>query len=46
MRRFLIYIALPIGLLLWGRSAFYTVDYAEYAYARNRNLSVSPGQIN
>ncbi len=32
MRRFLIVVALPIVLILWGRTAFYTVDYAEFAY--------------
>ena len=32
MRRFLIFIALPLAIILWGRTAFYTVDYAEFAY--------------
>ncbi|HET6573863.1 MAG TPA: protease modulator HflC [Fimbriiglobus sp.] len=32
MKRYLLLIALPIVLLLWARTAFYSVDYAEYAY--------------
>jgi membrane protease subunit HflC len=32
MRRFLLYFALPALLLVWGRTAFYAVDYAEFAY--------------
>lgn len=31
MKRFL-YFALPVLLLLWARTAFYAVDYAEFAY--------------
>lgn len=32
MKRFVVYIALPLVLLLWGRTALYSVDYAEFAY--------------
>ena len=32
MRRFLTWIVLPLALFAWGRTAFYTVDYAEFAY--------------
>src|SRR5262245_34097338 len=32
MKRFLFLVALPVTLLLWGRTAVYSVDYAEYAY--------------
>ena len=31
MRRLLI-VVLPVVLLLWARTAFYSVDYAEFAY--------------
>lgn len=32
MKRLFVWVVLPILVLLWGRSAFYAVDYAEYAY--------------
>lgn len=32
MRRFLLWVALPVVALLWLRSAFYAVDVAEFAY--------------
>jgi membrane protease subunit HflC len=32
MKRFLLLVVLPILLLAWGRTAFYAVDYAEFAY--------------
>ena len=32
MRRFLLFVVLPLLLLAWGRTAFYAVDYAEFAY--------------
>ena len=32
MKRFLFSIVLPVMLLAWGRTAFYMVDYAEFAY--------------
>jgi membrane protease subunit HflC len=32
MTRFLLYVVLPVVLLLWGRTAFYAVDQAEFAY--------------
>jgi len=32
MKRFLLFIAVPVAFLIWGRSAFYAVDHAEYAY--------------
>jgi modulator of FtsH protease HflC len=32
MKRFLLVFVLPILLLVWGRTAFYAVDYAEFAY--------------
>ena len=32
MKRFLLFVALPLTLLLWGRTAFYAVDQAEFAY--------------
>ncbi len=32
MNRFLVMILLPIAALIWGRTAFYAVDYTEYAY--------------
>ena len=32
MKRFLLFAVLPVVLLLWGQTAFYAVDQAEYAY--------------
>ncbi len=32
MRRLLVRFALPLLLVVWGRTAFYAVDYAEFAY--------------
>ncbi len=32
MKRFLLFVALPLTLVLWGRTALYSVDYAEFAY--------------
>jgi membrane protease subunit HflC len=32
MKRFLLYIVMPVVLLLWARTALYSVDYAEFAY--------------
>jgi len=32
MKRFFLYVVLPVVLLLWARTAFYAVDYAEFAY--------------
>ena len=32
MKQFLLLITLPVVLLVWGRTAFYAVDYTEYAY--------------
>ena len=32
MKRFLFLLVLPLLLLVWGLSAAYTVDYAEFAY--------------
>jgi modulator of FtsH protease HflC len=32
MKRFLLYVILPLLGLVWGKSAFYAVDYAEFAY--------------
>src|SRR5437763_8565598 len=32
MKRFLLFVVLPLVLLLWGRTAFYAVDQAEFAY--------------
>lgn len=32
MKRFLLFVALPLVLVLWGRTALYSVDYAEFAY--------------
>jgi membrane protease subunit HflC len=32
MKRFLLYIVLPVTLLLWARTALYSVDVGEFAY--------------
>src|SRR4029079_6920687 len=32
MKRFLLYLVLPLLLLLWARSALYSVDVGEFAY--------------
>jgi len=32
MKKFFFYFVLPVLLLVWGRTAFYAVDYAEFAY--------------
>lgn len=32
MKRFLFFVVLPLVLVLWGRTAFYAVDQAEFAY--------------
>ncbi|OWK47437.1 protease modulator HflC [Fimbriiglobus ruber] len=32
MKRLILFVVLPLVLLLWGRTAFYAVDYAEFAY--------------
>lgn len=32
MKRLLLLVALPLALLLWARTMFYAVDYAEFAY--------------
>lgn len=32
MKRFLLFVALPLALVLWGRTAFHAVDQAEFAY--------------
>ena len=32
MTRFFLLIVLPLVVLIWGRTCFYAVDYAEYAY--------------
>jgi membrane protease subunit HflC len=32
MKRFLLYVVFPLAVLLWARTAFYAVDFAEFAY--------------
>jgi membrane protease subunit HflC len=32
MKRLVLFVALPLALILWGRTAFYAVDQSEYAY--------------
>ena len=32
MKRFVLYFVVPVLFVVWGRTALYTVDYAEFAY--------------
>lgn len=41
MKRFILFLVLPILLLVWGRTTFYAVDYAEFAYVTRFGEPVS-----